>query len=220
MVSEFIKGKHLEFYPEMANKISVLYNFKDFKKRMPNEKLEADLVYFGRLSQEKGIMTLLHALKALPNILLKIIGTGPMNEEIKEFIVANKMDNVSVLGYYTGDILWSHVETSKFSIIPSECYENNPMTVIESLQLGTPVIGAKIGGIPEIVHSEHGFIFNSGSVEDLKNTIERAFALNTDDYKEMQINGINFALNKLAVKEHYKALMDIYKNTIQKHHYH
>ncbi|MDV7140114.1 glycosyltransferase [Maribacter sp. TH_r10] len=214
MVSEFIKNKHVEYYPSLKEKSSTLYNFKDFEDRKLNTEKNGNLLYFGRLSKEKGIMTLLKALRLLPNITLKIVGTGPMENEIKDFLSKNKMHNIKLLGYCKGDVLWSNIEKSNFSVIPSEWYENNPMTVIESLQLGTPVIGAKIGGIPEIVRSEHGFIFNSGSVEDLKNTIERAFALNIEDYKQMQLNGINFAQTKFAAKSHYSTLMGIYKKTI------
>lgn len=217
MVSEFIKDKHVEYYPELKDKSSVLYNFKDFEERRLNTEKNGNLLYFGRLSKEKGIMTLLKAIQLLPNITLKIVGTGPMENEIKDFLSKNKMNNVKLLGYCKGDVLWTNIEKSNFSVIPSEWYENNPMTVIESLQLGTPVIGAKIGGIPEIVNSNHGFLFDSGSVEDLKKTIERAFALNTENYTQMQLNGINFAQTKFAVNGHYKTLMDTYRSVIKEH---
>ena len=87
-------------------------------------------------------MTLLKAFKDSPQCRLKVVGTGPKEKELKAFVNVNGMKNVTFLGYKTGKELTDLVSNAYFVIIPSEWYENNPMTIIEAYSVGTPVIGA------------------------------------------------------------------------------
>ena len=120
--------------------------------------------YIGRLSEEKGVRTLIKAaVKA--NVVLNIAGGGPLLEELKEKYRKNK--NIHFLGHLSAEKTAELLMNSQASIMPSECYENNPLGVIESLCAGTPVIGANIGGIPELIDNESGVVYPSGDVEDL-----------------------------------------------------
>jgi glycosyltransferase involved in cell wall biosynthesis len=66
---------------------------------------------------------------------------------------------------------------SKFSVVPSEWYENNPFSVIEPLCLGTPVLGANVGGIPELIEpGKSGELFEMGNAEDLEAKLRRMLA--------------------------------------------
>jgi len=129
------------------------------------------VLYFGRFSKEKGMNTLLDVCKAMPTIPFVFAGTGPMEEEV------NQIPNVTNKGFQTGENLQKLIREARFSIYPSEWYENCPFSVMESQLYGTPVIGARIGGIPELIREkETGELFESGNAAELKEIIERLWA--------------------------------------------
>jgi glycosyltransferase involved in cell wall biosynthesis len=177
--SSFLKGKMVSGGVD-ASKIEVMHNFID----IPDYQRRTDAngtyyCYVGRLSSEKGVQTLLMAAAGLPEYQLKIIGTGPLQEEL---ITANRLPNVEFMGYRTGAELNSILSGSKFLIVPSEVYENNPLTVLEALSLGIPVLGASIGGIPELIKPGfNGLLFESGDVTDMQNKIKHLWQ-NPDDF--------------------------------------
>jgi glycosyltransferase involved in cell wall biosynthesis len=215
MVSQFIKRKHSQYFPDIENKSSILYNFQSIPKIKSDSRIEVDLVFFGRLSREKGILTLLQALVKRKWISLKIIGTGPEEAEINEFIEVNSLQNVHLLGFCKGDDLWGNISSAKFAIVPSECYENNPMTVIESFFLGVPVIGSDIGGIPELINKKNGFIFQPGKIDHLIEKIDEALNLNSQDYTLLSDNAKLFAKENFSESHHYKKLLNIYKKAMK-----
>jgi glycosyltransferase involved in cell wall biosynthesis len=120
-------------------------------------------IYFGRLAPEKGLPTLIAAAVAA-NVKLRLVGTGPMDAELR----AKTPPNVEYLGFQTGDDLWRQVRGARAAVVPSEWYENAPVSIMESYACGKPVIGARIGGISEMIaEGETGFLFDSGSVDQL-----------------------------------------------------
>lgn len=124
------------------------------------------VLYAGRLSGEKGIMTLLEALRAA-NIPLRIAGTGPLEGEIQAWIKAHD-SVVEMEGFCTGVRLAELFRNSAFTVVPSEWYENASMSILESFAYGKPVLASDIGGNPELVlDGETGRLFPSGSVEAL-----------------------------------------------------
>ena len=179
-VSNFARNIQEKYMPALKEKPNItLYNFSTSIVNRPKEmSTEKYFLFFGRLSYEKGVMTLLRSFKDIPHCFLKVVGTGPQKGELKAFAKDNGMQNVAFLGYKTGTELTDLVINAYFVIVPSEWYENNPMTVIEAYSVGTPVIGARIGGIPEIVvNGQTGFLFESGNVEDLHRVIRQAYNL-------------------------------------------
>ncbi|HUQ52382.1 MAG TPA: glycosyltransferase, partial [Gammaproteobacteria bacterium] len=119
-------------------------------------------VYFGRLSREKGIATLIRA-AAAAGVGLDIIGTGPQEAELRA--LAGDHD-VRFLGFLTGAKLNAAVGAARAVVVPSEWYENAPLSVLEGAALGKPLIVARIGGLPElVVENESGWSFESRSVE-------------------------------------------------------
>jgi len=157
-----------------SDKLQVLHNFIDSEK-LKGSSLHTKnnfYCYIGRLSEEKGIRTLLSAASELPYT-LKVLGTGPLENKLRQHY--SQYQNIEFMGHCDWNICKSILASSKFSVIPSEWYENNPLSVIESLCLGTPVLGADIGGIPELIKPDiTGQLFESGNAEDLKVKI-RAF---------------------------------------------
>jgi len=187
-----------------------LSNFINFKKLngIPNAKGNY-YCYVGRLSSEKGVETLLKAAIELPHYVLKIIGTGPLEQKLKEKYMRR---HIEFLGYKNWDELKPILEGSKCMVIPSEWYENNPLSVLESLCLGTPVIGAKIGGIPELINPGiNGLLFESGNVNDLKNQIVHLWE-KSSDYTKSSI--AENAREKFSSESYYNQLIRIYNNLI------
>lgn len=170
------------------------------------------LLYFGRLSNEKGINSLLEAIRDIPEIDLKIIGRGPLSKEIGN----NYPKNVSFLGFKEGQELKEYVKNALFTIVPSEWYENNPLSIIESLSLGTPVIGSNIGGIPELIQDEKtGFTFTMGSPADLTKTIRKAIAIPEEKLYEMSIACNKFAQQHFSADKHFNYLISIYQSILK-----
>ncbi len=158
--------------------------------------------YVGRLSAEKGILSLLRAAIKVPYKLV-VIGSGDIKDQLKKEYEG--YDNICFLGHQTKEKVKELILNSKFSVIPSEWYENNPMSVIESLCLGVPVLGANIGGIPELINSKNGLLYHSGDVEDLASKIGQMYELPFDRTTISQQ-----AKTKFSPDYHYERLMQIY----------
>lgn len=174
--SAFMKSKMIQgdFVPE---KQITLHNFIDVAK-LAGEPIEKEncYCYVGRLSKEKGIKTLLNV-AATKEQTLYILGTGPMHESLAAEFAANKQ--IKFMGHCDWNTCKNVLQKSKFSVITSEWYENNPLSVIESLSLGTPVLGANIGGIPELIEpGKTGELYKSGNTEDLSKKIDLMFSAN------------------------------------------
>ena len=103
------------------------------------------VLYFGRYSEEKGIGTLVRVCESLPQIPFVFAGAGPLEDRV------NGVSNIENVGFKSQDELEILIRNAAFSIYPSEWYENCPFSVMESQMYGTPVLGANIGGIPELI---------------------------------------------------------------------
>lgn len=212
-VSNFAKEIQERYMPAVKIKKNItLYNFStsivEHAKEMPKDKY---FLFFGRLSYEKGVKTLLEAFKDIKQCNLKVVGTGPKEDELKEYAKNNGMHNVEFLGYKRGKELTDLVSNAYFVVVPSEWYENNPMTIIEAYSVGTPVIGAKIGGIPEIVvDGKTGYQFESGNVKALSEIILKANGLNDEGYKAISGNTIKFANENLSKESYWNKLIAFY----------
>lgn len=170
--SEFLKTK-MDSNPLFAKKTVAIHNFIDKPEKKKTNKKEY-VLYFGRYSWEKGVRTLIEAAKALPEIPFIFAGQGEYSERMEG------VSNIRNVGYKTGDELNRFIREAKFAVCPSECYENCPFSVMESQARETPVVGADIGGIPELVEEgKTGELFESGNVEDLTKVIRRLW--NDDD---------------------------------------
>lgn len=212
-VSNFARNIQEKYMPALKEKPNItLYNFSTSivsePKAMPTDRY---FLFFGRLSYEKGVMTLLKAYRDLPQCRLKVVGTGPKEEELKAFAVENGMKNVEFLGYKTGKELTDLVSGAYFVIVPSEWYENNPMTIIEAYSVGTPVIGARIGGIPEIVvDGRTGFQFESGNASSLLGVIRKASDIDGKAYTALSRGTIDFANSNLSKESYWAKLIEFY----------
>ena len=164
--SNFMKSK-LDSNPVLRTKTVVLHNFVNTTEHTEQNKMKYAL-YFGRFSEEKGVHTLINVCCQLPNIKFIFAGSGPLEAQISE------ASNIINVGFKTGAELATLISSAAFSITPSECYDNCPFSVMESQMFGTPVIGANIGGIPELIkNGETGELFESGNESDLSEKIQK-----------------------------------------------
>lgn len=167
--SEFMKSK-LDTNPLFAGKTVAMHNFIDEVRWEEPDKKDY-VVYFGRFSREKGIGTLIQVCKELPQVNFIFAGTGPLEKEI------DGVSNIEDLGFQSGKSLEKLIREARFSVYPSEWYENCPFSVMESQMYGTPVLGADIGGIPELIEAgKTGELFKSGNAADLKSKIEKLWS--------------------------------------------
>ena len=177
--SEFLKTK-MDCNPLFAGKTLALHNFVDKVERKETEKQDY-VLYFGRFSREKGIDTLLKVCKALPDIPFVFAGTGPLEGEIAG------VPNIKNVGFQRGQALENLIRQARFSVYPSQWYENCPFSVMESQLYGTPVLGADIGGIPELIEvGKTGELFESGNAAQLEKKIRTLWEDRelTDRYSE------------------------------------
>jgi glycosyltransferase involved in cell wall biosynthesis len=169
--SIFYKQKLLEWgWPE--RQLAYIPNYVDAAAYTPCYEPGDYFFYFGRLAMEKGVATLIRA-AALAGVKLRIAGTGPEGDALKA-LAADVGGDIEFLGFVGGEPLWKWVREARAVVLPSEWYENAPMSVLEAYASGKPVIGARIGGIPEMVREgETGTLFESGKVDELAGLLRR-----------------------------------------------
>lgn len=215
--SLFLKNKlhHMGFTKEIVH----LPNFIDtggfgLRDEGNNNPQEISIAYFGRLSEIKGLWTLIEAARLLGtngNVQIKIIGDGPLKQSLEQRVGSLQLKNVRFLGYMSGNALFKEIKNSTFVILPSEWYENNPMSVLEAFALGKPVVGSRIGGIPELVRDNTtGLTFAPGNAEDLY--LKTKLLLdNKDLVAEMGRNAREFVEKELNPGNYYQGLMHVYQ---------
>lgn len=195
----------------LQDRILLLRNGIDTKDYKPEYENDGYALYFGRLSNEKGIRTLLKAHTMLKKkIPLKIVGTGPLENELrKEFPLAE------YCGYKSGEALKAIIKKASFIIVPSEWYENCSMVVLEAMALGKPVIGSRIGGIPEQIEDNvTGMLFDMGNELDLSYKIE-ILSSNSDLCQTMGRAARAKLEKEYSLDMHFSELSNIYSKTIQ-----
>lgn len=205
--SRFLKNKMVEFGEDEKN-IHVIHNFikRDYEYAYFEKK--DYIFYFGRLSIQKGIRTLLEAAKELQDIRFVIAGAGELENEVIE--ASEEYKNIEFAGFQTGEDLIKLIGEAKLSLLPTQWYENCPMSILESFMLGTPVIGANIGGVPELIRNEiDGLLFEPKDKEGLKAAIVRG--LKNDDFLKSMSKSAKERLEDFSIESYHSKLMDIVK---------
>lgn len=217
-VSRFAESKHLQYMPGFARtKRLVAYNtVPPLDERFISGSRGGYFLFFGRLSFEKGVRTLIEAFAKMPDVQLKIVGTGPEEENLKRRVTESGAGNIEFVGYRSGDALKETIRDASFVVVPSEWYENNPMTVIEAYAAGIPVIGAEIGGIPEIVEDGRtGYLFESGDADGLAKAVRKAVSLTDREYASMSENAREFAEKNFNEERNYEKIINFYRSILE-----
>lgn len=209
-VSSFMQNKHKEFNTKLGKKTFLIPNSAQLRPYQYTSKGDY-ILYYGRLSREKGLLTLLEAARLLPQIEFRIAGKGTL--ELNE----NLPSNIILLGFKEGIELYNLIINSSFIVVPSEWYETFGLVVTESFSLSKPVIGADIGALPELIsHGKNGYLFKSGNTKSLVDVISYANYISEDDYTKMCKNA-NYSLRPFSERDYVVKIMDVYKFCINKH---
>lgn len=206
--SLFMKNKMIEWgIPE--NKLVHINNpVQDFE--IPKIKKEDFFLYFGRISEEKGINILISAFSKMPNERLIILGDGPKREELENKVVSLNIKNIEFLGYKNSEEIKRYILKSKASICPSLWYENQPMSILESFLCRRLVIGSDIGGIKELIgKNERGFLFKMNDVDSLKTKIEEFSLLPKEEIRKKENNARKFVLENFSGKKYINKIVNI-----------
>jgi glycosyltransferase involved in cell wall biosynthesis len=207
--SRFLQEKYIEYgVPE--KKIYYLPNAVDVKPYVYQDASKY-CVYVGALRKLKGIYTLLSAAKKLRSFSFVLVGDGEEYDNLKAEISTQNLFNVSVLGHLSGQALRDIVAKAELMLIPSEWYENCPMVVLEAYALKKPVIGARIGGIPELVIDNlTGMLFEPKNVDDL---VEKIVYLDSKPElaRSMGEEGRKRLEQCYNTTRHYEGLMEAYQ---------
>lgn len=216
--SRFMKNKLVEFgFPEQQ--IIYLPNFIDTPKFFPKYNAGDYLLYIGRLSLEKGIETLIRAFKQTSgtNLRLLVAGDGPERQNL--LAIAKEDSRVQFTGYLSGIDLSNVIQNAKAVVVPSQWYENAPLSVLEAFAYGKPVIGAKIGGIPEMIaDGENGLLFDPGNVDDLSSKINNLLDKSANEIISMGMAARKKVEDQYSAEAHYRQLIEIYKMAKSCHH--
>lgn len=172
--SEFLREKLIQWGLPEKKLLTLPYFVKPLNAKS-KLKTKSYILYFGRLSKEKGLDQLLTVMKKLPEIKLKIVGTGPEKTKLLTFIRQNQLENVQFLGYLQGQKLKKIILESRFVIVPSIWQEIFGLVILESFRLGKTVLAAKKGGMIEIIQEGNtGFFFSNA--KDLEQKIRVLYA--------------------------------------------
>ena len=212
--SKFLMNKFIEFgfaKDKLVN-LPYLLNPDQFKPTF----VEGDYCIFsGRLSEEKGVMTLLKAMKLANRAKLLVVGDGRLRKEFEDFVVVNKVDNVSFVGYKSGNELASLIGNAMFCVVPSEWYENYAFSAMEAMMMGKPIVATNIGGLPELVEDGiNGFLVEPRNHVELGEKI-KALAGDEKARKTMGKHSVEKAKSTFDPESHYRRLFSIYEEFVK-----
>jgi glycosyltransferase involved in cell wall biosynthesis len=215
MVSRFCRDKHLEHRPRLASKSSVLYNFvATALPPGPPAEGPPTLLFAGRLAPEKGLPLLCEAVSRRRDLRLQIAGAGPLEEALRQRY--GSTPSIEFVGKLDSEALQARMRASWCTVAPSEWYENNPMSVLESMACGTPVLGARIGGIPELVKpGQTGWLFETSSMESLNDALDRVVTTGHDQRMAMGQAARGYVEEHHAPQHHLQQLLSAYRGELQ-----
>ncbi|WEX10629.1 glycosyltransferase family 4 protein [Chelativorans sp. AA-79] len=210
--SRFYREKLIEWgWP--AEKLVYIPNFVDVSNLRTGWAEQDYFVYAGRLAPEKGIATLIRA-AALAKQKLVIAGTGPEEAPLRELARTSGAD-VTFAGYVSGEKLFRLIGEARALVLPSEWYENAPISILEAYALGKPVVGSDIGGIPEMIkEGETGYTAKAGSPEDLARVIGVVASLPPSRRAEMGLRGRGWISTEFSAASHRQRMLDLYAGLV------
>jgi glycosyltransferase involved in cell wall biosynthesis len=213
--SQFVRDKFVEHGWD-ADKFEVLRHFqsaKDVVARNPND---AAILYFGRLSPEKGLYDLLHAMHRLPQLRLVVAGDGSERARLEQLSAELSLQNVAFAGRLNGRELESVIATSRFTVLPSHAYETLGKTILESYAWGRAVVASDLGSRRELVHpGVTGLLYKPGDIAALTSALE-LLGRYSDLADRMGNSGRELVLRDHSPDAHYETLMNVYERLVRK----
>jgi glycosyltransferase involved in cell wall biosynthesis len=186
-------------------------NFIHYDSYTPKYQPGDYFLYFGRLAPEKGVDTLIKA-AIQSGVNLSIAGTGPCEEDLRALVPVDST-NIKFLGFCTGEKLWSLIREARAIVLPSQWYENAPISVLEAYASGKPIIGSRIGGIPEMVkEGETGWLFDSNSVEGLANQLLHVESASDTSLEEMGRVAYDYVTSTFTAQRYLQDMSQLYQS--------
>ena len=208
--SRFMADKTIEFWGEGQVEMSILRNPFDSKAHHIEPNVGNSILYFGRLIEEKGLDILLDAARHCPNVSVVIAGDGPGRQKVEE--AADRLDNVRFVGPAWGDDLKQLMWDARAVVVPSLWHENFPYVILQAFAASKPVIGARRGGIPELVEAgPHGWLFEPTNLSELISILQRVSQLEKEEIKTMGARAQSFVSSTFHDDAIYTALKRIYE---------
>ncbi len=213
-LTDFLKQKLLEAGIP-GRKMFIKPNFMDASQSVPAFGHGKYALFMGRLSREKGILTLVRAFQQLEGISLKIAGTGPMEAELRSFLKENAIGNVELVGFKSGKEKLQLLKESMFLVMPSECYETFGLSILEAYASGKPVIASNIGSLPYLVRNgKSGLLFATGDANDLAKQVVRLSA-QPDEREAMGRFGRILVETEYGPQKNYELLMEMFSKVVR-----
>jgi glycosyltransferase involved in cell wall biosynthesis len=208
--SQFVKDKLVENGWD-AKKIEVLPHFQQFPaQQLRAPESNAPILYFGRLSPEKGVSDLLRAMLLLPGVRLQIAGDGPQRQELQSLAEGLRLKNVEFLGHVQGAELNHLIAAARFTVLPSRAYETFGKSILESYAWGRPVVASDLGSRRELVQDGRtGLLFPPGDAGQMARAIS-FLAENPAQAAEMGGAGRKLVQDRYTPASHYAALTRLY----------
>ncbi len=186
-------------------------NFVDTDSLQPHGVPGKDYVYVGRLSAEKGLPTFVRAIAAA-GASGRIVGSGPEEAALRKLVAQTGAD-ITFTGQLHGKTLHDAIRGARALVLPSEWYENAPVSIMEAYALERPVIAARIGGIPELVREhETGALFASGASEELAACLRRFDQLPDDTVHAMGKSGRHWMASEFGTRHYRERLLTLYQD--------
>ena len=171
-------------------------------------------LFFGRLSPEKGLWALLRAFERMRKRRLVIMGTGPLEAELKDYVREKELSNVEFAGFKSGEEKRRVIENCLFTIVPSQWYEIFGLVILEAWAAGKPVIGSNLGSIPYVIEDgKSGLVFEAGSSGDLEAKIDHLWT-HPAEREEMGRRGRYLVETEYAPAKNYLRKQEIFRTTI------
>ncbi|MBN1916910.1 MAG: glycosyltransferase family 4 protein [Verrucomicrobia bacterium] len=172
---------------------------------------DGSLVYFGRLSREKGVDLLVEAASQMRNTSCRVFIVGEVSGEYAQRCVAQAArctgTRIEFLGPRHGEDLFALIRSCRATIMPSRCIDNLPNALLESFACGKPVVGADVEGIRVVVRDgENGLLFRPGDAADLARKLD-ALAADPDRARQLGLAGRRLVEQEHSPERHYESLM-------------
>lgn len=194
--------------------ISVLPHFQEMPPIPHMAKQNAPILYFGRLSPEKGVADLLHAMSHLPHLRLQIAGEGPQRSELEHLSESFRLNNVEFVGHLSGENLDRAIAASRFTVLPSHAYETLGKSILESYAWARAVVASDLGSRRELVQDgKTGVLYEVGNVDQLAKTIS-TLADNPQLTAQMGLAGRRFVETNHTSEKHYRELLQLYERML------
>lgn len=212
--SRFMEERTHEFWGEGQVRTDILQNPFDASEHYVEPHAGDAILYFGRLIEEKGVKVLLDAARLCPEVPVVIVGDGPDAPKVEA--TASELPNVRFVGPAWGESLRRHMRAARAVVVPSLWHENFPYVILQAFAAGLPVIGARRGGIPELVAAgQHGWLFEPTKVVELAAIMQQVAKLPAEKIESIGSKAQNYVSVTFSDDAIYADLERIYAEVLK-----